>query len=827
MPDGAMGLQAMDNIALTWWRAKVSVVPIRANGSKRPTRDWSALQHIPMTLDEVNWYWRPGEKVGVAAICGRVSGGLEMCELEAAATDSDSLSKIHNECRLRGVENLWDSLQHEGYAEWTPSGGIHILYRIIDHDVPGNTKIASARDGKTLAETRGEGGYVIVAPTNGACHPSGQSWVTVAGKQGVIPNITWAQRMAIHNAIASALDESPPPPPTTPRREIIVRTAAELRPGDDWESKHDWDEPWFTDQEWRISHRNGGETFWTRPGKDLRDGHSASTGYAGDKDRLYVWSTSTGLPTEQPLTKFFVYAHYHWGGDMMLAARALRYQGYGKETDLVSPQLRALESGLGSGFRELEVSSPPHEGLDLTDTGSGRRMKDMFGDSFRFDTRENSWYEWTGVAWRKDESLAIERAAEAVAEATIAAARNLMNEADSAEELKAATKIHNNAIQLKNQSKIKAAIARFAAQPGMTMTPDQVNMNTHLLNLPNGTLDLESLELRPHDPADIITLTMNAEYDKDAECPLFEKFMEDAIPDLSVREYVQRALGYTLLGSPTEHAIFMLHGPSGTGKSVLTNLMTMVFGGYGATAPASTFRVKKQSDSTVDLHKLRGARFVASSELPEGQQLDDELVKRLTGGDMITSRGLYQDFTEWKPKCVIWLATNFLPKVSSDDNAMWRRAKSITMDTQFGVDGRPAIPGYANILFLERNGILNWLLEGLSAYRMRGLDQPDAVTRDVESYRTDVDIVASFIRDLVEEGILIQESEAEIKSNSLRALFDTYCTEQHQTALGGRRYANRLKALGYSYMKVGGAAMWKGLRQDVQTQYGIVGLMGR
>ena len=810
------------NIAQPWYDAGCSVVPIQANGTKRPTRDWSSLQHARMPQAEVTWSWREGQSVGVAVICGRISGDLEMLELEAGAFDSGALNLIRGECKERGVEELWDSLQHESYAEWTPSGGIHLLYRISDQAVPKNTKIAQTATGKTLAETRGEGGYVIVAPTSGSCHPSGEPWVTVAGSPATIMTISWAQRTAIHNAITAALDQTPPPPPVVPYRQVVDRTGEDMRPGDLWEQDHDWEESWFTDLGWQVSHRVGGETFWVRPGKDLRDGHSASTGYNNQKDRLYVWSTSAGLPTETPLSMFFVYAHYYYHGDMSLAAKALRIQGYEPNKPLTSQPGTDLQPWEPDATPNKEVVLAVAESLDLTDTGSGRAMKEMFGERFRWNTQEKAWYRWTGICWTRDQHMEIERAAEQVAEHQIALARFAIDEAIAAgDDPKDARAMFKTAKTLLNETKIQAAIKRFAAQPGIAVTSDAFNSNSDLLNLSNGTLDLGTLELYDHRPGDLLTMTFGAELDKDASCPKFESFMCDAFPDVSVRDYVQRSLGYSLLGRADQRAIFMLHGPSGTGKSVLTSLMSTMFGDYGVTAPASTFRLKSQGD-TLDLHRLRGARFVTSSELPEGQQLDEDLVKRFTGGDKVMSRGHYQEFQEWKPTAVVWLATNFLPKINSDDNAIWIRAKPIHMGTEFIGSGRQEIPGYANIMFREEaSGIFNWLIAGLEAYRLRGLDEPDAVTQDVINYRTDVNSVACFIRDQIEDGVLIREPESEIKSTILRSMFESYCTENHVSPLGQRRYQNRLKALGLEPFKTGGQAMWRGIRQNLEL--GVLG----
>lgn len=819
----ALELTGPRNIARAWWNAGCSVVPIQPNGTKKPTRDWKELQLRRLSEIEVERYWGHNSLLGVAIVCGKISGNLEMTELEALGAGDNDLFRIEQECDLLGVGDVWRSFHDIGYVEWTPSGGLHIIYRIEDHEVPSNYRIAASEGGAVLSETRGEGGYVIVAPTSGLCHSSGEPWTTVTGQHGEIPYITWEQREALHLAIKTAINRAPEPEPPVKPREIAVLTG-ELRPGDDFNLRASWEDDWFTGQGWQVSHRSHSETFWIRPGKDPREGHSASTGYDNGVDRLYIWSTSTTLPSEQPLSKFFVYAHYHHNGDMSAAARTLRQQGYGIALTPALPPLPNWDPEDASG---KELVLPGHGGLDLTDTGNGRRLRSVYGDRFRYNTAERYWYEWTGINWSQDRLLSIHRAAVDIAERTKRLAYQALDQAKDdpdadKESIKKAERQVSTAVANLNVGKIKSCIEAFSAEPGITMVSEQFDRNPNLLNLPNGTLNLDSGELLTPNPDDLISLTFGAEFDKDAPCPKFRQFIEDAIPDTSVRAYIQRAMGYSLLGNPTERAMFMLHGPSGTGKSVLTTVMTEVFGGYGATAPASTFRLKKQ-DTTLDLHMLRRKRFVATSELPEGAALDEELIKRITGGDLVTSRTHYQEFVEWRAQCVVWIATNFLPRVNGDDNAIWRRAKTIRMPTEFGVDGRPEVPGYADVLLEERNGILNWLLEGLADYSMRGLDEPVAITLEVEAYRTDVDSVASFVRDRIEDGLLSRQIEAEVGSTLLYQMYVKYCAEQLVPALGKRRFANRLKNLGLIATKNNGISVWQGLMHH--REQGFVGGM--
>jgi putative DNA primase/helicase len=176
--------------ALRFAAAGICAVPVATDGSKRPGLPaWTTYQKRLPTPDELmGWFGKKQDGVGI--ICGSVSGNLEMLELEGRAV----AKKLHVELRqiFESSEHghLWTKLVN-GYMETTPSGGIHWLYKISDAKVPGNQKIAQAagEDGGCLAETRGEGGFVITAPSGGKCHPSGKAWQISAGSIENIPSI--------------------------------------------------------------------------------------------------------------------------------------------------------------------------------------------------------------------------------------------------------------------------------------------------------------------------------------------------------------------------------------------------------------------------------------------------------------------------------------------------------------------------------------------------------------------------------------------------------------------------------------------------------------
>ena len=348
----------------------ICAVPVATDGSKRPAlTNWKQYQDRLPTPEELLTWFSNAEGVGV--ICGKVSGNLEMLELEGRAVADKLHLDLKEMAHNAGLSDVWDRINN-GYVEVTPSGGLHWLYR-IDGEVPGNTKLAR-RPGENggvdvLAETRGEGGFVIVAPTNGTCHPSGGAWSMLVGNAKSIPTLTVAERDQLHKLFVTF--------DAIPKNDAItedIKTKSEgLTPGDDYNAKVTWEqilEPlgWS-----KVYTTRDKVSAWRRPGKN--DGISATTNHAGN-DKFFVFSTSTQFEAERSYSKFAIFTLVEHGGDFTASARALRAQGYGEQRkelstlEVHSPSLVQLHDEEGNlkesswipkqiGETELEQESPP------------------------------------------------------------------------------------------------------------------------------------------------------------------------------------------------------------------------------------------------------------------------------------------------------------------------------------------------------------------------------------------------------------------------------------------------------------------------------------
>ncbi len=340
-------------VALAALKAGLSVLPIRPDGSKQPALPgWKRYQQEMPTGAMVEEWFRHSQR-GLALITGYISGGLIALDFDDLATFDAWLKRIRGEQDLHALYEFIAS----GYEERTPKNGRHLLFRcpaaFSGSQRPGNQRLAlrpapEPQRFQVLAETREEGGIIIVDPSRGGVHPSGKPYVRIRGGVTTIRVISPEERTLLYDSIR-AFDEMPPPPAREPApvqsfhptfRHSGGSIAGE-RPGDLFD--HDPTVTWealLLPLGWhQVRTDEKGEGYWRHPGK-VGPTHSATTNADGT-NRLFCFSASTGLPVERYLTRFEFYAWWYHGGDFSAAARALAERGY---TTRKEPQLATQRS---------------------------------------------------------------------------------------------------------------------------------------------------------------------------------------------------------------------------------------------------------------------------------------------------------------------------------------------------------------------------------------------------------------------------------------------------------------------------------------------------
>ncbi|WP_438478989.1 bifunctional DNA primase/polymerase [Streptomyces asiaticus] len=330
--------------------AGLCVLPVKADGSKAPdVRSWTPYKVTRSTPEEHDQWFNDGRRTGIGVVTGAVSGNIELIEFEGLAVKEGILDEVTELAHNSGLGDLWEAVT-TGWADQSPSGGVHYKVVVEGRPAAGNTKLARrlAREDeytpeerqrvaerpnvkivRVLIETRGEGGFVVVAPSHGSTHPSGEPYVRLAGGPSSMAVVGPEDLEALYT-LCQALDAMPAEERAKtaprPKREL---PAGYVRPGDDFEDKTDW--PEIIGKEFDPIFTRGRTTYWRR--KDKPRGISATTGHASDRDRLYVFTTSTVFEAETPYDKFAAYTLLTQGGTTVdafkRAASELRGRGFG------------------------------------------------------------------------------------------------------------------------------------------------------------------------------------------------------------------------------------------------------------------------------------------------------------------------------------------------------------------------------------------------------------------------------------------------------------------------------------------------------------------
>ena len=222
-------------------------------------------------------------------------------------------------------------------------------------------------------------------------------------------------------------------------------------------------------------------------------------------------------------------------------------------------------------------------------------------------------------------------------------------------------------------------------------------------------------------------------------------------PDLhdgvAIRDYLQRAYGYSATGESREHIINFLTGTGRNGKSVERNAVQHVLADYGYVLPFETLEQVRGGRPTNDLAPLHRKRMAVSSEANKGVRLDTRRIKALTGEDDISARYMYKEFTTFRSTATLWVAVNDKPAVSDDSDGFWQRVRVVPYPMTF--EGATADPTL-NETFEndEAMGILAWIVEGARLFYENGLGAvPESVQSTTRDYRAENDPIAEFIED--------------------------------------------------------------------------------
>jgi putative DNA primase/helicase len=278
-----------------------------------------------------------------------------------------------------------------------------------------------------------------------------------------------------------------------------------------------------------------------------------------------------------------------------------------------------------------------------------------------------------------------------------------------------------------------------------------------LLNVQNGTIDLRTGQLRPHNPADRITRIIPMNYDPAAPAPHFSKFFGEVMPNAETRDYLQRYFGYSVTGVNREQTMLVHWGKGSNGKNTLHKAIRHTIAAYAQVGPPGLLTSDKDGQYIHELASLYGARWVSVDESDDGARMKEAAMKQMTGDDNVKGRHLYKSFFEYRPTYKLHLMTNYKPRIVNGGTGVWRRLLLLPYTRQFLGDQVDTTLDAK--LEAEAPGILAWLVEGARRYAAEGLKLCSEIRAASLEYRDEEDMVQQFLN---ERAVLVPGAEVPV-----------------------------------------------------------------
>ncbi len=383
-------------------------------------------------------------------------------------------------------------------------------------------------------------------------------------------------------------------------------------------------------------------------------------------------------------------------------------------------------------------------GHRYTDIGNGERFAAQHHGKLRFCQSGSSrkWLYYDGIKWNGEKGKGM---AEDLGKVT---ARRIVKEDTGDLTLDQRDRIYKWACQSGGAARIDAMLKMAQSEKTIRVYRSDFDQNKMLLNVQNGTWDLDTFKFRNHDPNDLITQAANVTYDPDAESQWWldclETWMEG---DEDKINYLQRFAGLCLTGDISSRAFPIFFGGGYNGKSVFLGTVVKILGDYAIVAAKGFLKEKKFDGHPTEIARLFKKRLLVAQETEVRMKLEVALVKMVTGENQMTGRFMRKDGFDFDITNKIVLMANHKPIIRDTSNSIWDRVHLLNWGARIS-EAKQDSRLIEKLLKTERAGILNWMLEGCRKWKADNysLVKPDCVRLATEQYREEEDRLSDFVK---------------------------------------------------------------------------------
>ena len=453
--------------------------------------------------------------------------------------------------------------------------------------------------------------------------------------------------------------------------------------------------------------------------------------------------------------------------------------------------------------RQNNQSVPVSRNLyPLTDSGNAERFTNLHGKVVKYAHERKLWLLWSGQRWTWDnaDDTGVMQLAKLVA-------REIPKEATPGMSKEEFGDLLDWAKQSESEKRLRAMVSLARNETGITISIRDLNTDNYLLNVLNGTIDLHTAQLLPHDPKHLITMMAPVTHDPAATCPEWDRFLQLVMAgNIQMIKYLRDITGYCLTGDNRTHIVPFCHGHGGNGKSTFLKIDRHIMGDYAIQVDPSVFLISKQQfkdgGTRETLADLFGKRLVTATEIDENRQLSINLLKAIMGGEDISGDRKYEHNIRFKPTFKVILSGNNEPIVHDSSDGAWRRLKKIP----FTIKISNPIDGYEEDLMPEISGIFNWMLAGCLSWQQNGLSEPQEVQVATAEYRKGQDEFNQFFDDVCKLEIKLKTAKRDFK-----IAYVNWCNENGLSPYSDKTLRQKLLAHGVCEGHSGAVKEWKGV----------------
>lgn len=435
-----------------------------------------------------------------------------------------------------------------------------------------------------------------------------------------------------------------------------------------------------------------------------------------------------------------------------------------------------------------EKADETSSGFEWSEMGMANLFGMLYNQEARYCAEHKSWYTYFEGAWRKDEgAILVSEKIKDFVRLMILYCGEITDD-----DLR---KAYTGFVNKMGDRRMRDRILKDATGE-LRISAVEFDSNPYLINCINGTYDLSDFSFREARWDDFLTMQTRFRHTvrRDIKCERWEQFIDEVTQgDKDKADFLQRSLGYSMLGMSNEECMFILHGKTTrNGKSTLLNTIEYMLGDYAKVAPVGMIcrgdRQKDAEAASPTLAGLKGKRFVTMSESNEYGKLDEEKIKQLTGGEEISARALYQSAITFRPQFTLWLSCNDLPMVTDKSLFASERIKVIEFNRHFTQKEQDTHLKDELTSIEAMSGIFMWLVRGYIKYKERGLEMPDHLKQVVSKYERDNDLVLQFL-----ETRCVRNEDSNIKAKDLYNAFKVWAKSEGAYVLSARKFNSEME----------------------------------